>query len=69
VAPRPPRQVPVSRLRSKAWLLLTIPLGLTTWAAFVYIGIRARRVQWLAFAALYAALVGGWIAPLGGHAP
>jgi hypothetical protein len=28
----------------------------------VYIGIRARRVQWLAFAALYAALVGGWIA-------
>jgi FtsH-binding integral membrane protein len=60
VVPRPPRQVPASRFRSRAWLLLTIPLGLTTWAAFLYIGIRARRAQWLAFAALYAALA-GWI--------
>ena len=28
---------------------LTPPSGLTTWAAFLYIGIRARRGQWLAF--------------------
>lgn len=58
----PGRQVRVSRFRSRAWLLLTIPLGLSTWAAFLYIGIRARRAQWLAFAALYAATLGGWIA-------
>ncbi len=37
--------------RAKAWLLLTIPFGFTTWAAFLYIGIRARRPRWLAWAA------------------
>lgn len=59
--PRPPRQAPGSQFGSRAWLLLTIPLGLTTWAAFLYIGIRARRGQWLAFAALYAATLAAWI--------
>ena len=48
----------VSRFRGKAWLLLAIPLGFTTWAAFLYIGIRARRPQWLAWAAVYAATLG-----------
>jgi hypothetical protein len=61
VVPRPLRRAPGSRFRSRAWLLLTIPLGLTTWAAFLYIGIRARRGQWLAFAALYAATLAAWI--------
>ena len=50
------------RLRARAWmLLLAVPFGLTTWAAFVYIGIRARRPQWLAFSALYAALVAAYL--------
>jgi hypothetical protein len=40
-------------MRARLWLLLTLPFGLTTWAAFLYIGIRARR-RWLAWALLYA---------------
>ena len=43
----------------KGWLLLTLPLGFTTWAAFLYIGIRARRRRWLAWAGLYVGLVVG----------
>lgn len=34
--------------------MLTPLLGITTWAAFLYIGIRARRVRWLLWAAIYA---------------
>jgi DNA uptake protein ComE-like DNA-binding protein len=55
-------QMPASRsrgkagFRGKAWfLLLVFPFGLTTWAAFLYIGIRARRVPWLAWAGVYGA--------------
>jgi DNA uptake protein ComE-like DNA-binding protein len=49
--------------RGKAWLLLAvIPFGLTTWAAFVYIGIRARRPRWLAWAGVYAALLAAYLA-------
>jgi hypothetical protein len=44
-----------SWFRGRAWLLLVVPLGFTTWAAFLYIGIRARRPSWLAWAGLYAA--------------
>jgi DNA uptake protein ComE-like DNA-binding protein len=44
-----------SRFRGKAWLLLAIPFGFTTWAAFLYIGIRARRARWLVWSAVYAA--------------
>lgn len=55
------RQTP-GRFRGKAWLLLAvIPFGFTTWAAFVYIGIRARRPRWLAWAAAYAALLVGYL--------
>ena len=37
------------------WLLLVIVgFGFTTWAAFLYIGIRARRRGWPAWAAAYA---------------
>lgn len=49
------------RLREKAWLLLCLPLGLTTFAAFLYIGIRARRRRWLAWAGVYAATLAGWV--------
>jgi DNA uptake protein ComE-like DNA-binding protein len=54
-------QAQAGRLSGKAWLLLAIPVGLTTWAAFLYIGVRARRPQWLAWAAVYAAMVTVWI--------
>lgn len=50
------------RFRGKAWLLLAIPLGFTTWAAFLYIGVRARRPAWLAWAAVYAATLAGYAA-------
>jgi Helix-hairpin-helix motif len=50
-----------SRFRGKWWLVLTfIPLGFTTWAAFLYIGIAARRPRWLGWAAVYAALFAGY---------
>jgi DNA uptake protein ComE-like DNA-binding protein len=42
--------------------LTVFPFGFTTWAAFVYIGIRARRPRWLAWAAVYAALLAGYLA-------
>ena len=50
-----------SGFRAKAWLLLTVPLGFTTFAAFLYIGIRARRPRWLAWAAVYAAMLAGFL--------
>src|SRR5262249_12755219 len=34
-----------SNFREKAGPLLCLPVGLTTWAAFLYIGIRVRRRQ------------------------
>ncbi len=48
--------------RGKAWLLLTLPLGFTTWAAFLYIGIRGRRGRWLAWAGFYGATLVGYAA-------
>ncbi len=51
-----------SWFRGKAWLLLCLPVGLTTFAAFLYIGIRARRWQWLAWAVVYLATLAGWLA-------
>lgn len=44
----------------KAWLLLLIPIGLTTWAAFLYVGIRARKVSWIIWAGVYAAALASW---------
>jgi DNA uptake protein ComE-like DNA-binding protein len=49
------------RFRGKTWLLLAVPLGFTTWGAFLYIGIRARRPQWLAWAGLYAVTLAGYL--------
>ncbi len=55
----PARRAP--GLRARAWLLLTLPLGLTTFAAFAYIGVRARRRRWLAWAGVYLATLAGWL--------
>lgn len=60
-APGAPPAARPPRFRAKAWLLLTLPLGLTTFAAFGYIGIRARRRRWLAWAGVYAATLAGWL--------
>ena len=57
----PARTRRAPRFHGKAWLLLSLPLGLTTWAAFLYIGIRARRRRWLAWAAVYLAAIAGWL--------
>ncbi|MGH9228026.1 MAG: serine/threonine-protein kinase [Acidimicrobiales bacterium] len=34
------------RLRHSAWLLAALPFGLTTWAGFLYIGLRANTSAW-----------------------
>lgn len=48
--------------RSLAWrwlqswyVLLTLPLGLLSWLAFFYTGLRARRPVWLAWGVVYLA--------------
>jgi DNA uptake protein ComE-like DNA-binding protein len=41
----------------KRWLaLVAFGMGFTTWAAFLYIGLRAQRRAWLMWAAAYGAL-------------
>ena len=46
--------------------LAAVPLGFTAWAAFLFIGLRARRPLWAAFAAVYlgslvlALALAGW---------
>lgn len=49
-------------VRTRAWLLLCLPFGVTTWAAFLYIGIRARRPRWLVWAGVYAGMFAGFAA-------
>ena len=39
----------------KRWWLLTLPLGLTTWAAFIYTGSRTKRKDLIRAGAVYAA--------------
>lgn len=44
------------------WLMLVaVGLGFTTWIFFLYIGIRAQRRSWLAWAAVYSALFALWV--------
>jgi len=49
-----------TQVPGKAWLLLCLPVGFTTRAAFLYIGIRARRPRWLVWAGVYAAMFVGY---------
>ena len=44
------------RLRHSAWIVPAVLGGLFTWVAFLYIGLRARRRDWLLAAAGYAAV-------------
>ena len=50
------------------WVLLAVPLGLTTWAAFLYAGLRTKRKSLLGFAALYGATLAGWLVLDAGNA-
>jgi hypothetical protein len=64
--PIPPYQVdPASApvlTRPNLWLLVVaVGIGITTWAAFLYLGIRTRRRKWLAWAAVYAGLLALWL--------
>lgn len=52
---RPPGR---ARLLPALWIVVTaLGAGLTTWAVFLYLGIRARHRRWLAWAAVYAVLM------------
>ena len=50
---------------SSWWLLLTLPLGLTTWAAFAVAGRQAGRRDLLWWAAGYAAALAAGLALMG----
>lgn len=47
---------PTNRPRRAGWLFLTLPMGLTTWAAFLWAGLRTKRRDLLVAAAAYGAL-------------
>ena len=42
------------RWRHSLWILATLTLGVFNWAAFLYIGLRARQIKWLIWAAVYS---------------
>jgi Helix-hairpin-helix motif len=47
------------RLRHSLWVLVPlVTCGILTWAAFVYIGVRARRPAWWIAGIVYAVLTG-----------
>jgi hypothetical protein len=44
------------RLRHSLWLLVPVlSVGILTWAAFLYVGVRARRPAWWIAGIVYAA--------------
>lgn len=45
---------PVAGWRYSLWIGLTFACGLLSWLAFVYIGMRARRIEWLVAGIIYA---------------
>jgi DNA uptake protein ComE-like DNA-binding protein len=49
------------RLRNSAWILIPIlSVGMLTWAAFLFVGIRAKNRKWLIFAAMWLAILVGY---------
>jgi hypothetical protein len=49
------------RVRNSAWILLpALSLGLLTWAAFLFVGIRARNGKWLLFALMWFVILIGY---------
>ncbi len=35
------------------WILLTLPLGFLSWAAFLYVGARVKHRRWILYGILY----------------
>jgi hypothetical protein len=49
------------RVRNSAWILVPIlSLGMLTWAAFLFVGIRAKNRKWLIFAAMWLTILIGY---------
>lgn len=40
-------------VQNSSWLVLTLPLGFTTWAAFLIVGVQARRPRWILASVAY----------------
>ena len=51
--------------RHSNWILLTLTLGFLNWLAFVYISLRARQPQWLAWGFVYLLPLAAAIAAIG----
>ena len=51
--------------RHSNWILLTLTLGFFNWLAFVYISLRARQPQWLAWGFVYLLPLAASIAAIG----
>lgn len=41
------------KLRQSWYILLTLPAGVTSWIAFLYIGIRAKHTSWIVWGIFY----------------
>ena len=49
------------RVRNSAWILIPIlSVGVLTWAAFLFVGIRAKNRKWLIFAGMWLAILIGY---------
>ena len=49
------------RVRNSAWILVPLlSIGLLTWAAFLFVGIRAKNRMWLIFAAIWFVIMIGY---------
>jgi hypothetical protein len=51
--------------RHSMWLLWTFTFGLFNWVAFIYIGVRARKAQWIAAGFVYLLPLIATIASIG----
>lgn len=51
--------------RHSLWLLWTFTFGLFNWAAFMYVGVRARKAQWIAAGFVYLLPLAATIATIG----
>jgi serine/threonine protein kinase len=67
----PAPQLPEQALRHSLWVApAAVPLGMTTWLSFGYIGVRHRNRRWLAIAAAYlAVMLAGFVLFAGNTSP
>jgi hypothetical protein len=67
VATQVERLSPGTRLARSWWIVLTLPLGFTTWAAFFYIGLWRRQRQWVVAGFVYLAALAAAMTYIGDH--